>query len=77
MLMATGLITLHSSPHLTAVTVGLVDAGSTLSHYEGESIDVCVSITLDAPGGRECPIEVTLFNASSGNNPGEHKWVNH
>ena len=41
---------------------------------EGESIDVCVSITQDAPGGRECPIEVTLSYAPSGDKPGE--WRN-
>ena len=62
---------LSLSPHIQRWTVGLVDAGSTLSDDEGESINVCVSITQDAPGGRECPIEVTLSYAPSGDKPGE------
>ena len=53
-------------PFPTDVTLALADAGSTLSDSEGASIDVCVTITQDAPGGRECPIDITLTYGPSG-----------
>ena len=53
------------------MTVGLDDAGSTLSDLEGSSINVCVNITQDAPDGRECPIIVTLTYDPYGSKPGE------
>ena len=54
----------------TAVTLALADAGFTLSGSEGSSIDVCVNITQDAPGGRQCPVDVTLTYAALGVKPG-------
>ena len=63
---------LHS---LTDVTVALADAGSTLSEPEGATFDVCVNITQDAPGGRECPIDVTLTYNPYGNKPGWWKLI--
>ena len=65
----------HTSPIplSTDVTVALADAGSTLSVTEGASIDVCVNITQDAPGGRECPLTITLTYGPHGDKPCEHK----
>ena len=59
----------------TAVTLALADAGSTLSGSEGASIDVCVTITQDAPDGRECPIDVTLIYAPHGDSPWPGEWI--
>ena len=55
------------------MTLALADAGSTLSGSEGASIDVYVNITQDAPGGRECPINITLTYSPHGDKPGEHE----
>ena len=53
------------------VTLALADAGTTRSDSEGASIDVCVTISQDAPDGRECPLTVTLTYDPHGDKPGE------
>ena len=60
-------------PLSTDVTVAFADANSTLCDTEGASIDVCVNITQDASGGRECPLNITLIYFPYGDKPGEHK----
>ncbi len=54
-----------------AVTVSLNTTGSPLSAVEGTSLQVCVYISQDAAGGRECPIDVALSFSLSGDKPGE------
>ncbi len=54
-----------------AVTVSLNTTGSPLSAVEGMSLQVCVYISQDAAGGRECPIDIALSFSLSGDKPGE------
>ncbi len=54
-----------------AVTVSLNTTGSPLSAVEGTSLQVCVYISQDAAGGRECPINVSLSTSPDGDKPGD------
>ena len=55
------------------MTVGFDDPDLFLVESEGAAFNVCVNITQDAAGGRECPIDVTLTYDPYGNSlwPGE------
>ncbi|XP_064387784.1 uncharacterized protein LOC135335951 [Halichondria panicea] len=52
-----------------SVTVSLNTTGSPLSAVEGMSLQVCVYISQDAAGGRECPIDIALSFSLSGDKP--------
>ena len=56
------------------MTVVLADTGSTLSESEGSSVNVCVTISQEAVGRRECPISITLAYGPSGDKPGD-VWI--
>ena len=53
------------------MTVGFVEIPFPLTGFEGTYFEVCIFVIDDAPGGRECPIEVTLVDTSFGVKPGE------
>ncbi len=62
----------RSLPHMyVAVTVSLNTTGFPLSAVEGTVLQVCVYISQDAAGGRECPIDVALSFSYGGDKPGE------
>ena len=66
---------LANSPLLTDVTVGFNDPDLFLVESEGAAFNVCVNITQDAAGGRECPIDVTLTYDPYGNSLWPGKWI--
>ncbi len=62
---------LYVTPTHAAVTVSLNTTGSPLSGVEGEVLQVCVYISQDADGGRQCPFNVTLSSHFNGTKPGK------
>ncbi len=55
-----------------AVTVSLDVELSPFLNGEGDTRQVCVSVSQDADGGRACPLDISLSTAGYGTKPGEH-----